>query len=451
MPSPSSDIVQLLSAFAIAFTVPTYQRAMTLVYGTILSSGRRTVSSSLRAMGLGESKQYGTYHRVLSRAIWSPWQLSRMLLGLLVESFVPEGAAVVILIDETIEVRKGAKIKNKGWFRDPVRSTIRQVNYVLGLRWIVMALSVSVPWSQRPWALPFLAVPARSPKTAAKLRRRNWTIVQWSCHLIGRVHGWLPDREIVLVGDGSYAAICLVQRCQRLKQPVKFVSRLRLDAQLYAFPGPQPKGKRGPKPKKGERQPKLADRLLDAESDWQTMEVSWYSDGLRTVEYLTGVSLWHRAGQNPVELRWVLLRSPEQLFKPAAFFCSHSSVSPQQIVTWFILRWNIEVTFEDVRAYLGFGSQRHWSDRAIERTSPCLLGLFSLVTLMAHRLHGPNLPRQQASWYRKSDATFSDALAAVRLDLLQIPNYVMSSTSHDHCLFPSHLLRSLVSLVATAA
>ncbi|MBX3053141.1 MAG: transposase [Caldilineaceae bacterium] len=172
MPSPSSDIVQLLSAFAIAFTVPTYQRAMTLVYGTILSSGRRTVSSSLRAMGLGESKQYGTYHRVLSRAIWSPWQLSRILLGLLVETFVPEGAAVVILIDETIEARKGRKIKNKGWFRDPVRSTIRQVNYVLGLRWIVMALSVSVPWV-RP--CPFW-LPARSHKTAAKLKTARWTV-----------------------------------------------------------------------------------------------------------------------------------------------------------------------------------------------------------------------------------------------------------------------------------
>ena len=451
MPSPSAEIVQLLSAFAVAFTVPTFERVQVLLYGTIVSNGRRTVTSALRAMGLGNSSQYGTYHRVLNRAIWSPWQLSRILLGLLVETFVPEGAALVILVDETVEARKGAKIKNKGWFRDAVRSTASQVNYVLGIRWIVMALLVNVPWSQRSWALPFLAVPTRSPKTARRLGRRNWTIVQWTCHLIGRVRRWQPEREIVLVGDGSYAAILLVQRCQRLKQPVKFVSRLRLDAQLYDPPGKPPKGKRGPKPKKGERQPKLSARLTDEQTQWKTIEISWYSEGLRTIEYATGTSLWHCCGQGPVPLRWVLVRSPEKLFKPAAFLCSHTAVAPQQMIAWFILRWNIEVTFEEVRAFLGFGTQRHWADRSIERTTPCLLGIFSLVTLMAHRLHGPDLPRQQASWYRKSDATFSDALAAVRLDLLQIPNYVMSSKTHDHHLFPSHLLRSLVTLVARAA
>jgi hypothetical protein len=452
MPSPSSEIVQLLSAFAVVFTAPTYRKALTLVYGTILGNGRRTVSSALRAMGMAESEQYGTYHRVLNRAVWSPRELSRILLALLIEAFVPPGAPLLILVDETIEARKGRKIKNKGWFRDPVRSGMRQVNYVLGIRWIVMALVVTVPWSQRSWACPFLAIPARSPKTAQRLGRKNWTIVQWTAYLIGWVRRWQPDREIILVGDGSYAAILLVQRCQRLKQPVKLVSRLRLDAQLYELPPTErPKGKRGPMPKKGARQPKLADRLYDEQTAWHKMELSWYSDGLHTIEYATGTALWHRPGQGPVPLRWVLIRSPEGKFKPGALFCSDASLSVQQIVASFIMRWNIEVTFEEVRAFLAFGTQRHWSDRATERTSPCLLGLFSLVTLMAHRLHGAQLPKQEASWYEKSDATFSDALAAVRLDLLQIPNYVMSSDRNDRYLFPAHLIRSLATLAATAA
>jgi hypothetical protein len=452
MPSPSSEIVQLLSAFAVVFTAPTFGKALTLVYGTILGSGRRTVTSALRAMGLAESQAYGTYHRVLNRAVWSPRELSRILLDLLIRAFVPPGASLVLLVDETIEARKGRKIKNKGWFRDPVRSGIRQVNYVLGLRWIVMALVVTVPWSQRPWACPFLAVPARSPKTAARLKRKNWTIVQWTAHLVGWVRRWQPEREIVLVGDGSYAAILLVRRCQRLKQPVKLVSRLRLDAQLYQTPPTErPKGKPGPMPKKGARQPQLADRLNDEQTAWCSMELSWYSDGWQTIEYATGTALWHCPGQGPVPLRWVLIRSPEDRFKPGALFCSDPAVSAQQIVEWFILRWNIEVTFEEVRAFLGFGTQRQWSDRAIERTSPCLLGLFSLVTLMARRLHGAQLPKQQTSWYAKPDATFSDVLAAVRLDLLQIPNYVMSSENDDRYLFPTRLIRSLVTLAATAA
>lgn len=452
MPNPSPEIVQLLSAFAVVFTAPTYQRVLTLIYGTILSSGRRTVTSALRAMGLSESRQYSIYHRVLNRAVWSPRELSRILLALLIQAFVAPGAPLVILVDETIEARKGRKIKNKGWFRDPIRSGIRHVNYVLGIRWIVLALVVTVPWSQRSWACPFLAAPSRSPKTAQRLGRRNWTIVQWTAHLIGWVRRWQPTYEVVLVGDGSYAAIPLVKRCQRFKQPVKLVSRMRLDAQLYEPPpANRPAGKRGPKPKKGERQPKLADRLTDEQTQWHKMDVAWYSDGVQTLEYATGTALWHRSGQDPVPLRWVLLRSPEKRFKPGALFCSDPQVSPKQIVEWFILRWNIEVTFEEVRACLGFGAQRHWSDRAMERTSPCLLGLFSLVTLMAHHLHGAQLPKQQTSWYAKNDATFSDVLAAVRLDLLQIPNYVMSSNRNDHYLFPGHLIRSLVTLAAHAA
>jgi hypothetical protein len=401
---------------------------------------------------LAEQPSFGSYHRVLSRAVWSPRHLSRILLALLVETFVPAAAPLVIVVDETIEARPGRRIKNKGWFRDPVRSSIRHVNYVLGLRWLVLALVVCVPWSQRPWACPFLAVPTRSPKTAQRLGKRHWTIVQWTAHLLGWVRRWQPERELVLVGDGSYAAIALIQRCQRLRQPVKLVSRLRLDAQLYdPAPVNRPPGTRGPKPKKGPRQPKLADRLHHPRTEWHLMEVSWYTEGTRTLEYATGIALWHRPGEGPVPLRWLLVRCPQGSIKPTALFCSDTETTPQQILAWFLLRWNIEVTFEAVRASLGFGGQRHWSDTAMERTTPCLLGLFSLITLMAQRLHGPDLPRQEAVWYAKADATFSDALAAVRLDLLQFPNYALSSDRNDPVLFPAHLIRSLVALVAHAA
>jgi hypothetical protein len=452
MPSPSPEIVQLLSAFAVVFTAPTYRNALILLYGTLLGSGRRTVTSALRAMGLNEERQFCAYHRVLSRATWSPKALSRILLSLLVATFVPMGAALIIVVDETIEARKGKRIKNKGWFRDAVRSGVGQINYVLGIRWIVLALVVTVPWSRRPWACPFLAVPSRSPKTAKKLGKRNWTVVQWTAHLIGWVRRWQPEREIVVIGDGAYAAINLIQRCQQLPQPVKLVSRLRLDAQLYdAPPLEKPKGSRGPKPKKGERQPQLAERLVDPQTQWQTLTLPWYAEGMRCLEYVTGTSLWHRPGEGPVPLRWVLVRCPQGRFKPSAFFCSDVQAAPEQIVAWFILRWNIEVTFEEVRAFLGLGTQRHWSDRAIERTTPCLLGLFSLVTLMAHRLHGDQLPKRADVWYQKQDASFSDALAAVRLDILHIPNYLTSSAHDDLALFPTHFIRSLISLAAHAA
>ncbi len=258
-----------------------------------------------------------------------------------------------------------------------------------------------------------MTILALGKKTSAKLNKRHRTIVQWAAFMIGKVRRWQPDREITLVGDGSYAAIVLVQRCQRLKKPVKLVSRLRLDARLFDLPGHQPKSKHGPKPKKGDRQPKLSQRLEDPETAWKKLKIILYGKE-HEIEFVTAVSLWHTPGQNPVPLRWVLVRCPDHSFEPAAFFCSDTRVSTKQIIVWFCLRWNIEVTFEELRALLGFETQPQWSDRAIERTTPCLFGLFSLVTLMAKMLHPANLPVRQSSWYTKEDAAFSDALAAVR-------------------------------------
>jgi hypothetical protein len=331
-----------------------------------------------------------------------------------------------------------------------VRSTATHVNKALGIRWIVLAVLVPVPWSHRLWALPFLAFPARSPKTSAQLQKPHRTLVGWALVLIPRVRRWQPEREIILVGDGTYAAVALVQRCQRLQRPVKLVSRLRLDAALYDPPGPQPKSKRGAKPKKGARQPNLATRLADPATGWQPLTVPWYGGGEKTIEYVTGTSLWHRRGAAPVALRWVLIRCPTNSFKPTAYFCSDATVTAKQIIIWFIARWNIEVTFEEVRAYLGFETQRQWSDRAMERTTPCLLGIFSLVVLMAKTLYPEQLPVRQAAWYPKEEATFSDALAAVRRDLWQA-HCGVSPADPDLHLIPRETLASLLEVACYSA
>jgi hypothetical protein len=251
MPSPSPEIIQLLAMFSVAFTAPTFAKGMVLIFGTILAPGRRTVTAALRMTGLGDDPNYSKYHRVLNRDRWSPWVVSKILLSLIILIFLPAGVPLMLLIDETLERRQGKQIKYKGWFRDPIRSTKKQVVKALGIRWICLAVLVPVPWSKRPWALPFMTVLALGEKTSAKLNKRHRTLVQWTEFMMDKVRRWQPDREIALVGDGSYAAIVLVQRCQRLKKPVKLVSRLRLDARLFDFPAPQPKSKRGPKPKKG--------------------------------------------------------------------------------------------------------------------------------------------------------------------------------------------------------
>lgn len=427
----------------IAFTAPTWARALVLLYGAILAPGRRTVTAALRVMGLADSKHFTNYHRVLNRNRWSPWVLSRVLLDLIIRMCLPAGGPLVLLIDDTLERRRGRKIKYKGWFRDPIRSTAKHVSKSLGIRWLCLAILVPVPWSQRPWALPFMIIPALGPKTSAKLKKRHRTLVEWAIVMVRKVRRWQADREIVLVGDGTYAAVPLIQSCQRLKG-VKVVSRLRLDACLHDFPGPRPTGKRGPKPKKGARQPSLAARLVDAQTEWQTIKVPWYGGVEKAIEMVTGVSLWYRRGLDPVPLRWVLLRCPEDSFAPQAVFCSDTGVSGKQIIIWFIVRWNIEVAFEELRAHLGFETQRQWSDKAIERTTPCLFGIFSVVVLMAKALHPKNLPIEQTSWYPKQEATFSDALGAVRRHLWHCMNYGTSSQEADMLLVPQTTLFSLL-------
>src|SRR5258708_18971170 len=114
-------------------------------------------------------------------------------------------------------------------------------------------------------------------------------------------------------------------------------------------------------------------------------------------------------------MRWVLIRDPQGKFQTQALRCTDLEATPVQILSWFVLRWQLEVTFHAARAHLGVETQRQWSAPAIARTTPALLGLFSLVTLLAHdsmTLCHPRLP--QTAWYAKATPTFSDALALVR-------------------------------------
>lgn len=451
MPTPSPAIIQILQVFAPAFTAPTFANALVLLYGTILTMGRRTVAAALRAVGLADHPHFGTYHRVLNRARWSPLQLSRLLLGLLVATVLAPDAPLILLVDETLERRRGPRIAWRGYFRDPIRSAVGKAATSPGIRWLCVALLVPLPWSTRPWALPVLTVPALAPATSKKLGKRHRTVVERTQVLLRLVRRWQPDRELILVGDGTYAAVPLGHTCRQLPGRVRLVSRLRLDAALYVPPAPQPPSKRGPKPKKGTRQPALAARLTAPATIWQATTLPWYGGQEKAFDVTSGTALWPRAGAPPLPIRWVLLRDPHGCFPPTALFCTDPDALPAQIVAWFIGRWNIEVTFEEVRAHLGVETQRHWSTRARGRTTPCLLGLFSLIVLLALALHPQALPTRAAAWYHKPEATFADALAAVRRHLWASWNCAASRIDSDTTPIPRALWQRLHEAVCYAA
>jgi hypothetical protein len=412
-------MVQVLAPFALLFSKRVWRHAQVLLIGAILAPGRRTVSSALRAMGLNQEKRFHRYHRVLNRASWSGREASHVLLGLLVKVFVPEGDPLVVGIDETLERRWGKKIAAKGIYRDPVRSTHENFVKASGLRWVCGMLLVEIPWAARVWALPFLSALAPSERYAAKRGRRHKKITEWAWQLLLVLRRWYPEREIVAVADRAYASFKLLDRCRKLRKPITFVTRLRLDATLYEPAPPRRPSQRGRPRLKGERLPNLSVVAQDPATVWKpTTIANWYGSGERMVEVASETAVWYSTGLFAVPLRWVLVRDLQGEFKTQALLCTDLNADPQKIVCWFVMRWQLEVTFQEVRRHLGFETQRQWSEMAIRRTTPALLGLFSLVTLFAHaRMRQAAGAFRQAAWYHKSHPTFADALALVRKEL----------------------------------
>ena len=212
-----------------------------------------------------------------------------------------------------------------------------------------------VPWAGRYWALPFLTVLAPSERYYRQRGRRHKKLTDWARQMILQLRRWLPHRPLVLVGDGGYAVLDLLHCCQSLAQPVTLIARLRLDAALYAPAPPRQTGQNGRPPLKGRRLPALK-TLLDLPTvSWIKVSAAWYDGTTRTVELTSQTAVWHRSGKPPVPLRWVLVRDPQSEFTPQALLCTDPSADPAQILEWFVLRWQLEVTFQEVAGSPGRG------------------------------------------------------------------------------------------------
>jgi hypothetical protein len=421
MPTLPSDYLSLIQIFAPHFSNWVWQHAQVLLIGTILVPGRRTVTAALRIMGLSAERQFQTYHRVLNRAAWSSWALSHTLLMLLVKTFVPTGP-IICGLDDTIERRRGAKIKAKGIYRDPVRSSHGHFVKASGLRWLSLMLLAPIPWTHRTWALPFLTCLAPSERFYIKKARAHKKLTDWGRQMVMQLRRWLPERQLVIVADSSFAAILWLFQLSQLPGRICLIVRFRMDAALYE-PAPlhRRSGQRGRTPKKGKRLPTLEQVAQNRKTKWQRVTIpDWYGEGRRMVEIVSNTAVWYHSGQPPLPIRWVLIRDPKGKFKTQALLSTDLKVTPVQMIKWFVLRWQLEVTLHEVREHLGVETQRQWSDLAILRTTPALLALFSLVTLMAHQ-HAKRrkLPIRQAAWYHKTRPTFSDALALVRRQIWQ--------------------------------
>lgn len=446
MPTLSKAHDSLIQAFAPHFSNCIWRHAQVLLIGAVLVPGRRTVTAVLRIMGLSEERQFQTYHRVLNRAAWSSWALSRTLLVLLVQAFAPTGP-IICGLDDTIERRRGAKIKAKGIYRDPVRSSHGHFVKASGLRWLSLMLLAPIPWAQRTWALPFLTCLAPSERFYEKKARAHKKLTDWGRQMVRQLRRWLPERQLVIVADSSFAVILWLFELSRLPGQLCLIVRFRLDAALYE-PAPKRRpGQRGRTRIKGKRLPTLEQIAQNRKTQWPRVTIrDWYGEGRRVVEIVSNTAVWYHSGQPPLPIRWVLIRDPKGKFKTQALLSTDLNIAPVQIIKWFVLRWQLEVTLHEVREHLGVETQRQWSDRAILRTTPSLLALFSLVTLMAHHYaQRRKLPMRQAAWYHKTRPTFSDALALVRRQIWQHECFPLVASLTEHSKLPATIQNRLLS------
>ncbi len=447
-----AEFSKLISQFAPLFsTEKVFNRAGLLMLGAILTKGKRTVCSVLRSLGLKDEKGFYNYHRVLSRARWSAYKGAKILLFVLIMRFChTKNDPLVFVLDETIERRWGKTIRARGIYRDSVRSSKSHVVKCSGLRWLCLMFVTPVSWANRIWALPFMTVLAPSKRYYEQKGKVHKKLTDWARQLALQLSRWLPLDKIIMLGDHTYAVLNLLASTM---DRVIWIVSFRMDAALYdPPPSERPANKPGRKPIKGKRQPNLKERLNDPKTEWQKVRFSqWYGVQNKLMEIATGTAIWYSGGKPPVPCRWVLVRDPEEKLEARSILCTDIGMTANDIVCFFTQRWNVEVTFEEVRAHLGVETQRQWSDSSIARTTPVLMSLYSLVTIWADCLsENKKLTVFKTAWYQKEHPTFSDAIASVRYRIWRSQNKFVSLKTPDTNLFDSDFFEHLIFMAARA-
>lgn len=403
----------LLTALSIAFTGPTCKRFLALLVGAIVTRGPRTVTGMLWPVRGLVPGHFSDFHRVLSRARWSLWTLGRVLATAVV-ALLPADGELRVAADDTVLRHRGPKVYGRGCHRDAIGSSHAITVVCWGHRWVVLAIVVGLPFTTRTWALPVLCALYRPREVAAKQHRRFKTPCELARQLACVLRRWFPNRRLVLLGDGGFASFDLAQRVDRMGAVL--VARFYDDANLYA-PAPRPTpGRRGRKPLMGAKLPAPKATAAHAKADEVTLR--WYGGSTRRVALVSRTALWRRPGRGVLPVRWVRVRDLEGTHRDEYLFSTDTNMTPQQIVEAFTARWCIETTFQEANAHLGLATTRQRCERSVLRTAPCLLGLFSVVSIIAathaRRYAKGKLRVTQRPWYTKAEPTFSDAIHCVR-------------------------------------
>ena len=412
MPALPPFLLSVITPFRQVFTYPAWKKVLFLLKGAILCQGTRTITAILSVLGLQHFTRFDIFHRFLSRDKWNMVLGSKILLSLII-CIIPPDFLLVICADETLERRKGDKVYGKGCFRDAVQSSHGHVVTAFGLKWIVFTVLVPLPWASRAWALPFFSLLSLSEKVAKKENKKHRTLVESTSLVIGILSHWLK-RPFIFLGDGSYACISLIKTAK--EKSITIITRPKVNTVLYEHPKTPPPEKRGRKPIKGKRIPSFKEQVEKADEIekkiakgkskklapfWKKVTVKWYGNIFKEVSFLEGTHLWYSPGSGVVLIKWVLVKTGKGEFFP--LLSSDINFETKKIIELYVMRFSIEITFEESRAHLGVETQRQWSKLSITRSTPLLMALYSLVCLVAHSLQKEEefLPKNTA-WYNST-------------------------------------------------
>jgi hypothetical protein len=412
-----TSLLSFFSLFQPSFTKPTFLRFTLLTVAAILVLGSSTIANLLRVLGPLAPGNPCSYHRVFSNRRWSLWRMGRALLGWIIDHLVGT-QTVVLAADDTVAEHPGDKVYGKGCHRDAVRSSHSFTAFRWGHKWLVLAVLVHLPGTNRFWPLPFLVVLCRSEKDDLKNKRRHKTAPQVLAQMLLVVRRWFPQRSFVVAADGGFASHELAKHCTQARQRLNLVSRFYPNASLYELPPaptPTAKGKKPvgrPRVKGAKQDP--PEQVVAKTKERLHLRVSWYGGGERDVAVVSETGHWYKAGQGLVTLRWVYVHDLTGSHRDEYFFSTDVNMTAKALIETYVRRWNLETTFQEMRSYVGLETTRGWKKETVLRVGPCLFGLYSVVVCLYSQLPAQDRQQRGVDWAGKTGVTFSDAMTAVR-------------------------------------
>ena len=406
------DVRVLLESFSREFSPTVWERFSSLLVASIMIHGRKTIWRLTQWVSGCSHGHFSSYHRVFSHRRWSSTALARRLATAVVDHFASDGV-LELVGDDTVSQHRGEQVYGKGCHRDAVRSSHGHLVHRWGHKWVVLALRVRVPGASRTWALPILIALYRTPDESRKQGLRHKTPPELMQGLLGLWLRWFPERKAVFSGDGGFATHQLSRFASRHSKQLALVSRIVPNAVLHDPPPARKPGQIG-------RSRIVGKRLLSPEQSVaagdkrRRLTVNWYGAGRRKIEIVTGVGHWYRQGHGLVNIRWVYVHDLSGNHRDEYFYSTATRMSPARIIEAFVGRWDIEVTFEEMREHLGLETTRGRIRNTVLRVEPCLFLLYTLIVFWYARLPSRNRRVIRINWHGKTTIAFSDAIAAVR-------------------------------------